>query len=186
MFEAEEQVKGILTIHAEFEAELAARELQRGILERQFDSSSPQVQEVRTQIEEYKRKLANLRTEQTPGGTLIGLDDLPRTAVDYFRRFREIEIDHLLLEFIIPLYEQAKIEEKKDYPVLQIIDDAIPPEKRAWPPRTILAGVSALSVTILVYFFLFLGYQAKNLDDPELKRLLQDARTWSWRSRQGG
>ncbi len=183
MLDAKEQLEGILSVHTLLESELAARELQKGILERQFDRTSPQVREVYIQIDAYRKKIGELRRSGNPGGPLIALDKVPRTAVEFLRRYREIEINQLLLEFIMPLYEQAKVEEKKDYPVLQVIDYAVPPRKRVWPPRVLLSGACAVSVSIIVFFYLLIRENIASASDPDIQRLLSRLRVWSWRRR---
>ncbi len=183
MLDAKEQLEGILSVHTLLESELAARELQKGILERQFDRTSPQVREVDIQIDAYRKKIGELRRSGNPGGPLIALDKVPRTAVEFLRRYREIEINQLLLEFIMPLYEQAKVEEKKDYPVLQVIDYAVPPRKRVWPPRVLLSAACAVSVSIIVFFYLLIRENIASASDPDIQRLLSRLRVWSWRRR---
>ncbi len=185
MLAAKEQVEEILSVHTTMESELAARELQMAILEQQFDRESPQVREIRDQVQAYRKKLAELRATGSPGGPLIGLEKLPRTAVQFLRWYREIEINHLVLEFIIPLYEQAKIEEKKDYPILQVIDYAVPPQKRAWPPRVLLSLLSAFSICIVVFFVLYVRERALQLSDPNVQHLFAELRSWSFRFRRG-
>ncbi|MCZ7614320.1 MAG: hypothetical protein M5T52_12495 [Ignavibacteriaceae bacterium] len=48
----------------------------------------------------------------------------------FLRLYRDIEIYTAILEFIVPIYEQAKLEEQKNIPVLQVIDYGVVPEKK--------------------------------------------------------
>jgi len=131
----------------------------------------------------FEGKLVELRSKSVPGSTLLPLKTLPRTAVEYLRRYREVEINNLILEFVTPLYEQAKLDEAKDYPVLQVIDYAIPPAKKSYPPRVLFSLIGALSVTLLVYVFLLIRDALDHTEDQKLKSLLADVRRWSWTSR---
>ncbi|HAV23279.1 MAG: hypothetical protein A2X67_08210 [Ignavibacteria bacterium GWA2_55_11] len=180
LLDTKAQLEGILSAHTMLESELTAKELQKGILERAFDRESPQVKEVEGQIEEYRKKLKEMRTQGDPGGPMIALHKLPETAVEYLRRYREVEIGSLLLEYIMPLYEQAKIEEKKDYPILQVIDYAVPPVKKSYPPRAIFSLVGALSVTVLVLIALNVQRSFRESRDPYWRTLLDEARHWTW------
>ncbi|MBK7256562.1 MAG: hypothetical protein IPI01_01795 [Ignavibacteriae bacterium] len=121
-----------------------------------------------------------MRQRNDQGSPVLALRSLPKAAVDLVRRYREVEINGLLLEYIIPLNEQAKIEEKKDHPVLQIIDPAIPPARKSYPPRTIFALVGALSVTVLVFMVLRLRLAIERSSDPQLRMVLADIKRWSW------
>ena len=62
---------------------------------------------------------------------------------------RDFEIQNKVLEFLYPLYEQAKIEEQKNIPAVLVLDPAVPPEKKSSPKRTIIV----LSAFLLSLFF---------------------------------
>jgi uncharacterized protein involved in exopolysaccharide biosynthesis len=87
------------------------------------------------------------------------------------------------MEFIVPLYEQAKIEEKKDYPILQVIDYAVPPAKKTYPPRILFALIGACSVTLLVLISIKVRESMMSIKDPRLFSILNDVKHWNWQIR---
>ncbi|MGB2869561.1 MAG: hypothetical protein WBD36_13985 [Bacteroidota bacterium] len=181
LLDAKVQLQGILTANTNLEVEFAAKQLQRGILERVFDKESPQLKEIEIQIDEYRKKLEQMRSQGNPGSPLLALNKLPKTAVEFLRRYREVEINNLVLQYVVPLYEQAKIEEKKDLPILQIIDYAVPPAKKSWPPRTLFAFVGACSITLFVFVVLLFRNVTNNISDRRIRVLIDEARHWTWR-----
>jgi uncharacterized protein involved in exopolysaccharide biosynthesis len=183
LLDAKTQLQGIITANTTLETELEAKKLQESIMERMYDKESPQVKELRMQIEEYEKRLGALRSQSEPGSPLLALRKLPLTAVEFLRRYREVEINNLLLEYVLPLYEQAKIEEKKDYPVLQIIDQAVPPARKSYPPRTVFALIGSFSVTVLVFLLLLVRGGAVNPLDPRWRTILQESKHWTWNLR---
>ncbi len=185
LLDAKSQLEGIVTANTTLETELEAKRLQEGIMERMYDRESPQVKELQVQIEVYEKRLNQMRTQGDPGSPLLPLKELPKTAVGFLRRYRAVEIDNLLLQYILPMYEQAKIEEMKDYPVLQIIDSAVPPAKKSYPPRTVFSLVGAFSVTVIVVIALRLRQFLLNAPDPQWRALLFEAKRWTWRGPKG-
>lgn len=182
LLDVKSQLQGIIAAHTELETQLAAKQFQRGILERMYDRESPQVKEADMQIDVYRKKLAELRTVGDPGSPMLPLHKLPGAVVEFVRRYRAVELNNLILEFVLPLYEQAKIDEKRDYPVLQVIDYAIPPAKKSYPPRTVFALIGACSVTLMVVVFLLAGDALRNRADPRWRALVTEAKLWSWKS----
>jgi len=154
LLDIKSQLEGILKTHATLETEFAGKQLQLSVMQRLYSNNAPQVKELEIQVQEYRKKLNELRTEGDPGSPLLALKKLPVTSVGFLDLYREVEIDNLLLEYVMPLYEQAKIEEKKDYPVLQVIDYAVPPAKKNFPPRTLFSLISALFITFFVFLSL--------------------------------
>jgi len=118
------------------------------------------------EIEEIERKLGEMKKHGEPSGIIPSLETLPEKAINYFRIFREVEINSAILAFIIPIFEQSKIEEKKDIPTLQVIDYAIPPEKKSFPPRTILTLLMTFSVFLIAFIFILIK-ENENLNASE-------------------
>jgi uncharacterized protein involved in exopolysaccharide biosynthesis len=79
----------------------------------------------------------------------------PEIGLEYLRNYREIELQSKLLEFLLPLYEQAKIEEQRDTPSVLVLDTAVPAIKPAKPKRLIILVV-VLCGSLLLGFFVAL------------------------------
>jgi len=180
LLDVKTQLQGILNTHASLETEFAGKQLQLGILRRMYNNDAPQVKELEIQVQEYEKKLKELRTNGDPGSPLLPLKDLPQTSVGFLNRYREVEIDNLLLEYVMPLYEQAKFEEKKDYPVLQVIDYAVPPIKRSYPPRSLFALIVAIAMTTIVLVALRMRDASRNSNDPRWIALVAEIKRWDW------
>lgn len=75
---------------------------------------------------------------------------IPGISLAYLRLYRNLEIQQQILEVILPLYEQAKVEEQKSIPTVLIVDKAIPPDEKHTPRRSfIIIGI------VMLFFFLF-------------------------------
>jgi hypothetical protein len=181
MVDTKGQMQEILTAHTILEAELTARQLQKGILGRMYDKAAPQVREVEIQILEFQKKLALMRSASDSRNPLLALERLPKAAVEYLRRFRDVEINNLLLQHVVPLYEQAKIEETKGYAILQVIDEAVPASKRSYPPRTLFAFIGAFSITLIVFLFLFFRNSLLSSPSPRWEFVVANIRHWKWK-----
>ncbi|MBK7866129.1 MAG: hypothetical protein IPJ75_03550 [Ignavibacteriales bacterium] len=59
-----------------------------------------------------------------------------------------------MLEFLLPVYEQAKFDEQKDIPVILSIDKAVPSDKKVYPPRMVYAILISLFATGMVALLL--------------------------------
>jgi capsule polysaccharide export protein KpsE/RkpR len=150
LFEAEQQVKEILTAYSQLETELITKQIEKEILMK-INPSSPQFEALSIQVAEYESKLNEIKKKGMPESPLIPYSSIPEAAINYYRILRDMEINNEILKFVLPLYEQARFEEQKDIPVLQVVDYAVPPPKKAYPPRTILT----LSITFFVFLMIF-------------------------------
>jgi uncharacterized protein involved in exopolysaccharide biosynthesis len=55
-----------------------------------------------------------------------------------------------LFEALSKQYEMARMDEAKAPPLLQVVDRAIPLDKKTWPPRTLLVLLSGLFAAVIV------------------------------------
>lgn len=182
LLDVKKQFEGILSANTSLETELTAKKFKKSILERMYDKESSEVKDVEMQIQEFQKNLDVLRSKGDPGSPLLPLRKLPQAGVEFLRRLRAVELNNLLMEYLVPLYEQAKIEEKKDYPIVQVIDNAVPPAKKSYPPRTLFALIGAFSVTLLVYTTLLMREKLKTITDERLLSVLKEAKRWTWKT----
>ena len=100
-----------------------------------------------------KLKFGEDRNLKSSLNIFVPFEKIPETGVIYIRLMRNYEIQTKILEFIYPIYEQAKIEEQKDIPVVLVVDRAIPPEKKSFPKRSLI-----VIAAFLLSFFFSAGY----------------------------
>jgi len=168
LIDVKSQLPEVMTVYSSLEADLMSKELKKSVLENLYDKQSPEVKSLGMEINEYQKKLDDLRRQGEKGGLMIAMKSLPATTLEYLRRFRQVEINSTLLEFIIPLYEQAKIEEKKDYPILQVIDNGVPPAKKSYPPRALFALLAAFFTTLSYLTYTFLKGNVERSANPKI------------------
>ena len=138
------------------------------VFKKLFGESTPQYKNQQIEVEEFKKKLDELQSGEQKSALLIPLNSLPDKAVNYLRYYRNVKIYNSMLEFVVPLYEQAKFEEQKEIPILQVIDYGVPPEKRSYPPRILFALIISCAVLFIVYLFLLMGEILQNSSNPKI------------------
>lgn len=173
MFEVEEQVKGILEAYSKLETELITKQIQQSILQKVMPSDSPQLRNIEIEVEQFEKKLSEIKKEGQPNSILLSMNALPDKAINYLRLLREVEINNAILEFVMPLYEQAKFEEQKDTPILQIVDYAVPPVKKSYPPRTVFTLLITLGV-LMLSFVLFLFKENDELRESDKIKFVKE------------
>jgi uncharacterized protein involved in exopolysaccharide biosynthesis len=86
---------------------------------------------------------------------LVPFKQAPELATQYVRLYRDLQIQNKILEFITPLYEQAKVEENRSTPSVVVLDHAGVPERKAKPKIslfTLLAFVISSMMTLFIVF----------------------------------
>jgi capsule polysaccharide export protein KpsE/RkpR len=169
LLEAENQIKATIEALTNLESEVALKEIELAVLEKIYGKDASQTTNARISVEEFRKELNLLIKTGKKEGTIVPLSALPQKALQYFRYFRNVEIYQAMLEFIIPLYEQARFEEVKDVPVIQVIDYPSLSEKKAYPPRTVYTLLISFFVVFLTSLVLMLKENLLNSPNPKVQ-----------------
>src|SRR4029077_16061961 len=71
---------------------------------------------------------------------------LPLLGVTYADLYRRMQIQEAVYETLTQQFELAKVQEAKETPSVKVLDAASLPERKSFPPRTLLALLSAFLV----------------------------------------
>ena len=168
-----EQMAAALRTAAEVKAELIAYQIQYEVGRASMDADHPSLIELKKQINVLKKKLGEFNNPSSDFGENIGLflgfSDVPTLQKQYTELFREVEVQNALLEFLLPQYEGAKIQESKDTPTLQVLDSAVPAEKKTKPKRAVVVILSCVFCTVvaILYIFVVNYFERKREEFPE-------------------
>ncbi|MHB1050443.1 MAG: Wzz/FepE/Etk N-terminal domain-containing protein [Bacteroidota bacterium] len=141
IFISEDVKSSSVSAYAELYALKAKKEIEIGVLEKTVSPDNQLLHQLKSELTEISKKVKSF----------------PEAGLDGLRLYREVLIQSKLLEFLLPIYEQAKIDEQKDVPVLLVIDDAKAANKKAKPKRATIVIVvvflfSALFLLVSVIF----------------------------------
>ncbi len=141
-----EQLGATVKIMSELYTKLAEKEIGLNVIKRRFGESNPLISQTEIEVQELKSKINSIITgsESSQDGVnlLIPLKKAPGLSNKYIKIYRDLEIQYKILEFIQPLYEQAKVEEVRNTPSVLVLDRAGVPEKKSRPRGSIYFIVS--------------------------------------------
>ncbi len=164
IFAIPEQIEVAFKAYSELETQLSIKELERDLVKETQGEKNPSMNVVETQVNLLKKKISDLKNGKQSDKSLIFLkiDELPNVQLRFLQIKRELEIQAKLLEFTLPMYEQAMMEEQKTIPTITVIDKAIAPELKDSPKKASII----LSIIFLALFFhlpfVFRGYRLAN------------------------
>jgi tyrosine-protein kinase Etk/Wzc len=153
ILEMEEQLKAAIAVATELKSQAEIAMIERDLLKINYDEDSPLVQNANVKVKELNKRLIEMRYGEDKDlesslNLFVPFKDIPEAGIQYLRFMRDYEIQIKLLEFIYPIYEQAKIEEQKNIPVVLVLDKAIPPEKKSSPRRAIIVIAAFLLASL--------------------------------------
>lgn len=165
-----EQLEVTVKAAAEIETQLFKKEVEAYFIEQTYGKNSMQYLGVAAEIDLLKQRVQELKNSKdlsSGSNILYPFKQMPNIAIEYLRVFREVTIQESILEIVLPMYEQAKVEEQKSIPTILLIDQAVPPQLKYSPKRAVIV----LGLLFLFSFFLiptiFWGERVLNRDKTE-------------------
>jgi tyrosine-protein kinase Etk/Wzc len=126
-------------------AQLRVRQVQLGALLQGATQENPNVLRLQAEISGLESQLEAMQNGS--GGTIatgIPTSKTPERALEYIRKEREVKFHEAVFGLLAKQYELAKQEEAKTVSMIEVLDSAIVPEHKTWPPKTLfcLLGVA--------------------------------------------
>ncbi|MBI4535615.1 MAG: hypothetical protein HY708_05000 [Ignavibacteriae bacterium] len=179
-----EQTEASIKAAAEITAQLAMREIQAGVLRRTQAKDHPSVLAAQIEIDQLRRQISQLKygdgSSDREMKVFVPFARVPDLGGEYIRRYREVEIQYKILQFITPLYEQAKVEERRNTPSVVVLDSATPAERKA-KPKVSLYTLMGFVISLLIAFFIVFAREGlrrlKNSDPARFNEMKSTLRS---------
>ena len=154
-----EQTEASIKAAAEITGQLAFKEVQANVLRRTQSADNPALVAIQIEINEFRNKLSQMNSglhdPKNGMNVFVPFSKIPDLGSEYIRKYREVEIQYKILQFITPLYEQAKVEENRKTPSVLILDRAFPAERKYKPKVSIyvlLSFIISIAMALLMVF----------------------------------
>lgn len=131
--------KAAAETYARLQAEVTAAEVRLQTMRGYLNEGALELRQAQDQLRALRGQLARL--EDVKGS--------PQTS-DYIGRYREFKYQETLFELFSRQYELARVDEAREGAVIQVVDKALPPERRSRPQRLLTAAVAAVASLVLV------------------------------------
>lgn len=157
-----DQQEGLAGV-AELYGMKAQKEIQLAVLKSSVSEDNINLQQLERELDEINKKLRTL----------------PQLGLESVRLYRYVLIEQKILEFIIPMYEQAKINEQKDVPVILVLDRAVPSEHKDRPKRMYIILIAAVFSLLVSALIVLLARYLSRLKGEEMEKYAQARRMLS-------
>lgn len=156
------QAEALLRVGAQLHAEILSRETQLAAMKTFAADDNPRLQIVKRELSVLQAQLNELERGDYKEGTLeLPTGKLPEATLKYLRAVRELKYHETLFEVLSRQYEAARLDEAKSGAPIQIVDRAITPERKSWPPRTLLVLAAVTAAFLIFAFWMLLEERAK-------------------------
>jgi tyrosine-protein kinase Etk/Wzc len=148
------QAEVLLRVGSQLHAEILSHETQLEAMKTFAADDNPRLQIVKRELGVLQSQLNQLEQGDYKPGTLeLPTGRLPEASLKYIRAMREMKYHETLFEVLSRQYEAARLDEAKSAALVQVVDRAVTPERKSWPPRTLLILAAIVAALLLSSFW---------------------------------
>jgi uncharacterized protein involved in exopolysaccharide biosynthesis len=132
---------------ARLKASITAQEIKLASMRGYLTESAPDFRQAQTELAAMRAQMSAAEKADTIGSA--GSDS------DYTARYRDFKYYETLFELFAKQYEMARIDESREGAVIQVVDAAVAPERKAKPKKALIALMTTLGTGFALLLFVF-------------------------------
>ena len=153
---------------ARLKADITAQEIKLASMRGYLSDSAPDFKQAQTELAAMRNQVARAE-EQQPAGAA--------GSSDYISKYRDFKYQETLFELFAKQYEIARVDESNEGAVIQVVDTALPPERKSKPKKAMIAAVAVLASGFALLLFVFVRQALRGAaSDPETEQKLSKLR----------
>jgi tyrosine-protein kinase Etk/Wzc len=154
VLQIDSQARALIESTAVLRAQVAAKTVQIQGMRSFATEDNPELVLAKQQLAALESQLEQLAGSQKDTGSDIVLSKgrVTGAGLEYLRRYRDLKYNETVFELLAKALEIAKLDEAREGEIVQVVDAAVPPDKKASPHRTLIVIV----MTVLSFFFVVL------------------------------
>jgi uncharacterized protein involved in exopolysaccharide biosynthesis len=178
-----EQLEATVKSMSEIYVELYKKEVEFNVVKQTYGNDHPLTTNSEIEMVELRKKIDMLNkgtdASQRDVKLIIPFKQAPELGNEYLKIFRNLEIQYKILEFVQPLYEQAKVEEARNTPSVLVLDYAGPAERKSKPKVLLylfLSFVISFSIALVVVMILEGILNLRKIDQVRFDSLIKSVK----------
>jgi tyrosine-protein kinase Etk/Wzc len=174
----ENQVQASIDQAATLMGQVMAKEVEIGVMLQSMKPQNPLVIHAQNELEQMQKQINDLEygdgTDGEKNQMYLAFQNVPAVALQLADLLRETKVQETVWQLLTSQYYQAKIEEARNTPTVQVLDVATPPLFRSSPNRKLMPVVfGVLSIVLTLLFVIVEKYLQSLRETPEQRHKLQ-------------
>jgi uncharacterized protein involved in exopolysaccharide biosynthesis len=182
VLQIDSQARALIESAAILRAQVVAKEVQIEGMRSFATDDNPALVLAKQELTALQSQLDRVAGSQKDTGSDINLSKgrVTQSGMEYIRAFRELKYQETVFELLAKEFEVAKLDEAREGSIVQVVDTAVPPDKKSSPHRTLIVIAGTILAFCIAVFWVFLRRSStRALDLPENQQRVRELkRLW--------
>jgi len=161
----------------EIKGTIMAREVELKVALQTLKRDNPIVHRLQTELDELQIQFEHLQYGNSvpfeeQKDYFIPFADIPEVGSRLAELLREVKVQETVWQLLNQQFYNAKIQEARDTPTIQVLDGAVSPERRTRPKRKLLVVVTSFLTFVFSVFWAFcLEYVERSKENKDFQKM---------------
>ncbi len=169
-FKVDDQATATIEGAAKLKAEIVSKEVQLASLRSFQTNENPEVKAVEAALAKLRGQLGAIIGGGRSNDLMLSAGSMPSLGLEYVRLMREVKTQEAIFEQLTKQYEVAKLGEAKDSSSIQVLDEAVVPQQKSKPKRSLIVILSTVTAFFLGIFIVFIQEYTRKMSDDDRNR----------------
>jgi tyrosine-protein kinase Etk/Wzc len=139
LIQLDSQARALIDSAESLRAQIAGKEVQIQSLRTFATNENSQLIQAQQELVGLQAQLAKLGGSQSmDAGLMVPKGQVPAAGIEYIRKMRDVKYCETIFDILARQFEIAKLDEAKQGALVQVIDAAVPPDRRSSPKRSLI------------------------------------------------
>lgn len=185
VLQIDSQARSLIESAAVLRGQVVAKQVQIQGMRSFAAEDNPELILAKQELAALRSQLERLAGSQPDVGSDINLSKgrVTEAGMQYLRRLRDLKYHETVYELMAKEFEVAKLDEAREGAIVQVVDTAVPPDKKSFPPRLLIVIATTFFSFFLAGFWIVLReHWVRNSDLAENRQRLEAIKE-RWRKR---
>jgi uncharacterized protein involved in exopolysaccharide biosynthesis len=186
VLEIDSQARALVESAAVLRAQVVAKQVEIEGMRSFATDDNPNVVLAKQELAALESQLQRVAGSQNDAGSDINLSKgrVTQSGMEYLRRYRDLKYQETVFELLAKEFEIAKLDEAREGSIVQVVDDAVPADKKSSPHRTLIVlGATILAFFVAVFWVFLRDRSARAFEIPENRERLEAIKR-RWKAKQ--
>jgi uncharacterized protein involved in exopolysaccharide biosynthesis len=151
VLQIDSQARALIESAAVLRAQVVAKQVQIQSMRSFAAEDNPRLVLAKQELAALQAQLDRVAGSEHDTGSDINLSKgrVTESGMEYLGRFRDLKYYETVFELLAKELEIAKLDEAREGAIVQVVDVAVPPDKKSFPPRAIIVVLVTLIAFVI-------------------------------------
>jgi tyrosine-protein kinase Etk/Wzc len=158
VIELSSQSRALIESAASLRAQITEREVQIQGMQTYATGENAQLVQAQQELAGMRAQLAKLggSEDSASSGLIVPKGKVPEAGLEFVRKLRDVKYNETIFDILARQFEIAKLDEAKEGALIQVVDPAVPPDKKSFPKRGLIV-IGATFAGLIAAIFIVLS-----------------------------